>query len=72
MSAEETIGYRTMVRCNFLGCDRPGIQYVAKESSHWMSSPCQGHREKLVRIGSAPTEGTIRWCRVCLSVGTTV
>lgn len=27
-------------RCNFFGCDRPGVQYVAKQASRWMSKLC--------------------------------
>ena len=49
---EEATRYRAMVaRCNFLGCDRPDIQYAAKEASRWMSSPCRGDMERIARIG---------------------
>lgn len=52
MVGEVATQYRAMVaRCNFLGCDRPDIQYAAKEASRWMSAPCHGDREKIVRIG---------------------
>ena len=37
-------------RCNFLGIDRPDIQYSAKEISRAMSSPTQGSLRKLHRL----------------------
>lgn len=36
MSVEDATGYRAMVaRCNFLGSDRPDLQFAAKEASRW-------------------------------------
>ena len=37
-------------RCNFLGLDRPDIQYAAKEVSRSMSKPCRGDLRKLHRL----------------------
>lgn len=50
MSVEETTRYRAMAaRFNFLGCHRQEIQYAAKQALGWMSSPCQGGQDNLVR-----------------------
>ena len=37
-------------RCNFLGPDRPDIQYSAKEICRWMSSPTIVGRDALKRL----------------------
>ena len=37
-------------RCNYLGLDRPDIQYSAKEVSRSMSNPCRGDLRKLHRL----------------------
>lgn len=34
-----------------MDCDRPDIQYGAKQPSRWMSKPCRGEHEKSTRIG---------------------
>lgn len=61
MSAEEAARYRGMVaRCNFQGCDRPDIQYVAKEPSRWMANPCQRDYEKVGRRGTYLNSGCLR------------
>ena len=52
MVGEEATRHRAMVaRCNFLGCDRPDIQFAAKEASRWMSKPCREDQDKVTRIG---------------------
>lgn len=52
MVCEAATRYRAMVaRCNFLGCDRPDLQYAKKEASRWMATPCHEDFEKRVRIG---------------------
>ena len=38
-------------RCNFLGLDRPDVQYAAKEISRNMANPRQGHVAALKRLG---------------------
>lgn len=52
MSGEEAARYRAMAaQCNFLGCDRPDIQHMAKEASRCMSRHCQGDQGKTIRTG---------------------
>ena len=51
LCAQEASMYRAAAaRCNFLGHDRPDIQYAAKEISRSMSTPCNKDIRKLHRI----------------------
>ena len=50
-SPAEATEYRAdAARGNFLGIDRPDIQFAAKEISRSMSDPRHGDREKIVRL----------------------
>lgn len=52
MSAESATKYKAMVaRCNFLGYDRPDVQFAAKEAARLMAQPCEGEGENISRIG---------------------
>ena len=48
---EHTMYRAAAARCNFLGLDRPDIQYAAKEISRGMASPTQGDLIRLKRLG---------------------
>ena len=48
--AEASLYRASAARCNFLGLDRPDIQYAAKEISRSMSSPCRKDVKKLHRM----------------------
>lgn len=51
MSDAEATRFRAMVvRCNFLGSDRPDVQIAATGASRSMAAPHKGDREKVVRI----------------------
>ena len=41
----------TAARCNYLGLDRPDLQFVIKEVCREMSSPSQGSHKRLQRNG---------------------
>ena len=38
-------------RCNYIGPDRPDIQYSAKEICRWMSTPTNVGQDALKRLG---------------------
>ena len=49
---EDVTKYRALAaRCNFMGQDRPDVQFAAKESSRRMSNPQWSDMERLMRIG---------------------
>lgn len=51
MQAEGATKHRAVVvRCDFLGGDRPHLQSAAKEASRWVAEPCNSGMEKVVRI----------------------
>ena len=51
VSPSEATEYRVdAARGNFLGVDRPDIQFAAKEISRKMSDPRRGDREKITRL----------------------
>ena len=41
----------TAARCNYVGLDRPDLQFAVKEVCRDMSSPTQGSKRRLQRIG---------------------
>lgn len=61
MTAERATRYRaTVARCNSLGCDRPDLQFAAKEASRWMAQQCEEDQEKVSRIGKYLNRGARR------------
>ena len=49
---QQTLYRAAAARCNFLGLDRPDIQYAAKEVSRGMANPTQGDLIRLKRLAS--------------------
>lgn len=65
---EEATRHRARVaRCMVLRSGLPDIQHVAKEKSHWMSSPCWGDHEHSARIGKCLKIGFLRVEQMCPS-----
>lgn len=66
MVGEAAMRYGAMVaRCKLLGCDRPDLQYAAKEASTWMAKPCQDDRGTIARIGEYVNGGARRMEQLC-------
>ena len=51
LTGEEVKRFRsTAARCNYLGQDRPDLQYAVKEVCREMSKPTQGSQRRLLRL----------------------
>lgn len=62
MWAQGAAKYRAMVeQCNFLGADRPGVQFAPKEASRWMARLCYNDMEKVVTLAKYLNSDRHRW-----------
>lgn len=65
MAADEATRYLAIVvRCNFWGCDRAGVEFAAKEAPNWMALPCECDSETIARIGNHLNGGARRMAQV--------